>query len=148
MFFFFKQKTAYEMRISDWSSDVCSSDLLEGKTAPPLKGELTPREAIEALLTNSGLIARFENGSVVIASRYAVPSATPGEAEPIIVTGSRIAGAPAAAPVIEVTSEDIRNAGQTDLGEVARRLDRKSVVNGKSVSVRVERVGGRNIKKK
>src|SRR3546814_1872962 len=28
--FFFKQKTAYEMRISDWSSDVCSSDLVEG----------------------------------------------------------------------------------------------------------------------
>src|SRR3546814_2280271 len=28
--FFFKQKTAYEMRISDWSSDVCSSDLLAG----------------------------------------------------------------------------------------------------------------------
>src|SRR3546814_1391167 len=27
MFFFFKQKTAYELRISDWSSDVCSSDL-------------------------------------------------------------------------------------------------------------------------
>src|SRR3546814_4847870 len=32
MFFFFKQKTAYEMRISDWSSDVCSSDL----DPPPL----------------------------------------------------------------------------------------------------------------
>src|SRR3546814_2670513 len=28
--FFFKQKTAYEMRISDWSSDVCSSDLGDG----------------------------------------------------------------------------------------------------------------------
>src|SRR3546814_2319296 len=28
---FFKQKTAYEMRISDWSSDVCSSDLLHGR---------------------------------------------------------------------------------------------------------------------
>src|SRR3546814_4638874 len=28
-FFFFKQKTAYEMRISDWSSDVCSSDLAD-----------------------------------------------------------------------------------------------------------------------
>src|SRR3546814_4356488 len=28
VFFFFKQKTAYEMRISDWSSDVCSSDLI------------------------------------------------------------------------------------------------------------------------
>src|SRR3546814_5463176 len=32
IFFFFKQKTAYEMRISDWSSDVCSSDLLFGQT--------------------------------------------------------------------------------------------------------------------
>src|SRR3546814_17279597 len=30
---FFKQKTAYEMRISDWSSDVCSSDLLLGRVA-------------------------------------------------------------------------------------------------------------------
>src|SRR3546814_13260458 len=30
-FFFFKQKTAYEMRISDWSSDVCSSDLRIGE---------------------------------------------------------------------------------------------------------------------
>src|SRR3546814_12455333 len=29
LFFFFKQKTAYEMRISDWSSDVCSSDLMK-----------------------------------------------------------------------------------------------------------------------
>src|SRR3546814_6476041 len=33
IFFFFKQKTAYEMRISDWSSDVCSSDL-QPRTAP------------------------------------------------------------------------------------------------------------------
>src|SRR3546814_8269635 len=32
-FFFFKQKTAYEMRISDWSSDVCSSDLQFWKIA-------------------------------------------------------------------------------------------------------------------
>src|SRR3546814_20643603 len=30
LFFFFKQKTAYELRISDWSSDVCSSDLSRG----------------------------------------------------------------------------------------------------------------------
>src|SRR3546814_9155791 len=32
--FFFKQKTAYEMRISDWSSDVCSSDLIAGEVKP------------------------------------------------------------------------------------------------------------------
>src|SRR3546814_3048442 len=34
-FFFFKQKTAYEMRISDWSSDVCSSDLQVGTQGLP-----------------------------------------------------------------------------------------------------------------
>src|SRR3546814_799507 len=37
-FFFFKQKTAYEMRISDWSSDVCSSDLIGEKGQPALRG--------------------------------------------------------------------------------------------------------------
>src|SRR3546814_5594359 len=39
MLFFFKQKTAYEMRISDWSSDVCSSDL----ESPGAKGGSPPR---------------------------------------------------------------------------------------------------------
>src|SRR3546814_931751 len=40
-FFFFKQKTAYEMRISDWSSDVCSSDLvLHPAVAQTLRGAL------------------------------------------------------------------------------------------------------------
>src|SRR3546814_10495368 len=47
--FFFKQKTAYEMRISDWSSDVCSSDLIE------LIGDMTAlRVALNALDTDSG----------------------------------------------------------------------------------------------
>src|SRR3546814_2106607 len=35
--FFFKQKTAYEMRISDWSSDVCSSDLVAHRDAKRLR---------------------------------------------------------------------------------------------------------------
>src|SRR3546814_1969305 len=42
-FFLFKQKTAYEMRISDWSSDVCSSDLLRGaplRRGPPARAGL------------------------------------------------------------------------------------------------------------
>src|SRR3546814_15314076 len=42
MFFFFKQKTAYEMRISDWSSDVCSSDLC------PEFRRIADRQALEA----------------------------------------------------------------------------------------------------
>src|SRR3546814_2531760 len=42
-FFFFKQKTAYEMRISDWSSDVCSSDLIS-----------VPRQEVERNSLHSG----------------------------------------------------------------------------------------------
>src|SRR3546814_12508373 len=45
-FFFFKQKTAYEMRISDWSSDVCSSDLIA--VAAALEAAAAQREADSA----------------------------------------------------------------------------------------------------
>src|SRR3546814_4908966 len=51
VFFFFKQKTAYEMRISDWSSDVCSSDLpalawaARGRGAAPADRGLHARAA-------------------------------------------------------------------------------------------------------
>src|SRR3546814_16975327 len=41
LFFFFKQKTAYEMRISDWSSDVCSSDLDATSSAPQAASGMT-----------------------------------------------------------------------------------------------------------
>src|SRR3546814_8679695 len=40
--FFFKQKTAYEMRISDWSSDVCSSDLVHRREAHRQQRYLRP----------------------------------------------------------------------------------------------------------
>src|SRR3546814_4255475 len=41
LFFFFKQKTAYEMRISDWSSDVCSSDLFGDRSGQVIEPFLT-----------------------------------------------------------------------------------------------------------
>src|SRR3546814_1815983 len=47
-FFFFKQKTAYEMRISDWSSDVCSSDLF-------------PTAHVQAMLDGEGIPAARYN---------------------------------------------------------------------------------------
>src|SRR3546814_4351565 len=43
MIFFSKQKTAYELRISDWSSDVCSSDLVD---AMPSRGEAARRSML------------------------------------------------------------------------------------------------------
>src|SRR3546814_10875510 len=42
LFFFFKQKTAYEVRISDWSSDVCSSDLARLRLL--LECRISPRQ--------------------------------------------------------------------------------------------------------
>src|SRR3546814_5269966 len=47
-FFFFKQKTAYEMRISDWSSDVCSSDLRSSRPLIRVNCAAIPRELFES----------------------------------------------------------------------------------------------------
>src|SRR3546814_4952201 len=67
-FFFFKQKTAYEMRISDWSSDVCSSDLVArgaarlalhggGGLALALLGRLLVVLALAGFGQHAGLLA-------------------------------------------------------------------------------------------
>src|SRR3546814_8756876 len=56
-FFFFKQKTAYEMRISDWSSDVCSSDLIlavDKGVGPPLRPFHVPNDAVHHLRIEIG----------------------------------------------------------------------------------------------
>src|SRR3546814_2948261 len=50
-FCFFKQKTAYEMRISDWSSDVCSSDLLLERY-----GEPCPEAMVESALNHARIL--------------------------------------------------------------------------------------------
>src|SRR3546814_5124891 len=50
--FFFKQKTAYDMRISDWSSDVCSSDLFSQGVSPCIVAHpLSPRATTAAIIT-------------------------------------------------------------------------------------------------
>src|SRR3546814_7169376 len=69
MFFFFKQKTAYEMRISDWSSDVCSSDLCDGygkccvhKLEDEDTGELMPTNVSCRLLNRrTGLCSDYKH---------------------------------------------------------------------------------------
>src|SRR3546814_3602735 len=64
-FFFFEQKTAYEMRISDWSSDVCSSDLLavhaENRRAHLLLNELAEiRAEVLAGLFGDCAVTRYD----------------------------------------------------------------------------------------
>src|SRR3546814_18272589 len=100
-FFFFKQKTAYEMRISDWSSDVCSSDL-------------------------DGRIRLCRDGNVERGNR------NDARCDPRSY-GQHVENRDRSADRRELTSRD---------------QDRKSVVEGKSVSVRVDLGGRRRIKKK
>src|SRR3546814_15021838 len=57
--FFFKQKTAYEMRISDWSSDVCSSDL---RRQPSSAIPIFSLKFVKSLLTLCGKIPIYTNG--------------------------------------------------------------------------------------
>src|SRR3546814_5761522 len=63
--FFCKQKTAYEMRISDWSSDVCSSDLLRPHPTSWFRRE-TRRRCCGAHLQNKERSMRGLNGKVAI----------------------------------------------------------------------------------
>src|SRR3546814_9444159 len=65
LFFFFKQKTAYEMRISDWSSDVCSSDLRASFLPHGHAG--SPDEAIEPILISGTLDPSPPNMASLIA---------------------------------------------------------------------------------
>src|SRR3546814_20009666 len=60
VFFFFKQKTAYEMRISDWSSDVCSSDLWTYAEKVPRKAENAGSGYVPVLDANGFSGGRFE----------------------------------------------------------------------------------------
>src|SRR3546814_19378609 len=107
-FFFFKQKTAYEMRISDWSSDVCSSDLSR-------RGHGEERAAraqdCRAPAVRSSLRRHHRRDH----RRQPQPQA---------------------------------GTDRRSTATAGRSADRKSVVWGKSVSVRVELGGRRIIKKK
>src|SRR3546814_6784958 len=70
--FFFKQKTAYEMRISDWSSDVCSSDLQrkcvfrEGRRPPHADARLLPQRPDPADGDRACAQARHRSGRTAI----------------------------------------------------------------------------------
>src|SRR3546814_4459691 len=64
-FFFFKQKTAYEMRISDWSSDVCSSDLDDGDASLAQFADQFPHVAAQFDVDPGGRFVQEEHARFV-----------------------------------------------------------------------------------
>src|SRR3546814_10121132 len=73
-FFVFKQKTAYELRISDWSSYVCSSDLPEAPPPPPIDGDGEDRDAV------NDLIEALDDPILVLAGNHVVRANTAARA--------------------------------------------------------------------
>src|SRR3546814_2222302 len=64
-FFFFKQKTAYEMRISDWSSDVCSSDLASPTRQATLSRECRSLSGREKVVIKRLAVKNMKGESIV-----------------------------------------------------------------------------------
>src|SRR3546814_12495114 len=110
-FFFFNQQTAYEMRISDWSSDVCSSDLQHRRNLAELPLRHRHRDDDRDHEGDRALDRRGRRGERAFTARREFVGEEEDEQRPEI------------------------------------DQDRKSVVEGKSVSVRVD-IGGRRIIKK
>src|SRR3546814_5820412 len=98
--FFFKQKTAYEMRISDWSSDVCSSDLVEGN----LLAAAQEVEKLKLLAEGGQVTAETVQAAVADSARYDVfgliDAALLGQPEHILRMLTGLRGEGVEAPVI------------------------------------------------
>lgn len=94
---------------------------VRGIDAPPLRGRYDIEAALNRLLSGSGLVVRRTGEGFAIVHADALAPESP-QSEGIVVTGSRIRGAPIASPVITLDQQDLRDTGYADLGEVARSL--------------------------
>src|SRR3546814_18834816 len=117
--FFFKQKTAYEMRISDWSSDVCSSDL---KAAGVFSLTRTVSDCVGIQRVASGSNGTDDVGRAIDVDCFA-------QAADVNINGAQFKVGVLAPHAV-------------------KQPDRKSVVLGKMVSDRVDLGGRRLLKKK
>src|SRR3546814_12187753 len=136
-FFFFKQKTAYEMRISDWSSDVCSSDLRQC-------GTQWRHRLIEPRLCESDDIhITFDHDHAPSPSRRGGGAIEIIEGAPL-VEKRRIRRV----QIFGLTRAQYPPTKSNHAPSCIADRDRKSAVSGKSVSVRVDLGGRRYIKKK
>src|SRR3546814_1670160 len=146
-FFLFKQKTAYEMRISDWSSDVCSSDLPSPKTnrgaAPPRPTTLT---LFDCLVTGAGVEGL--SGTMAERSREGAERMTSAAKQSEIPEAVWAVGLMSGTSMDGIDAALIRSAGAGAVtaggflslpydGEMRRRL--RAVIGGKGAGGEVER---------
>uniref|UniRef100_UPI0030DAAABD TonB-dependent receptor plug domain-containing protein n=1 Tax=uncultured Sphingomonas sp. TaxID=158754 RepID=UPI0030DAAABD len=106
---------------------IYRSSVVQGVSAQAVNTRGTADETIKTLLTDSGLTADFRSDVVVIKrlDRNAGIKPAPVSSErgsDIVVTGSRISRGAVTAPVVSISQEQMRQAGQTNLGEVVRSI--------------------------
>lgn len=120
------------------------ADAVKGKHAPRLAGTFTVEQAIAQLLSGTDLVAEFRDNTVLIKGR-SQPSDEqvdrPAEIADILVTGSRIKGSQPTSPVIVLTADSMRTAGQNDLGQAIRSLP-QNFTGGQNPGVAFSAGGG------
>lgn len=108
-------------------------DVVQGRQAPALKGRYAPMSAVERLIGGSGLEMHVNADQTVIIRNLVGDGARGGEFEvagavalseemEIVVTGTRVQGAPLVSPVITFSQQQMRDAGHTNLGDVIRSI--------------------------
>src|SRR3546814_3414323 len=116
MFFFFKQKTAYEMRISDWSSDVCSSDLAFTCTGRTQKGVRRSQPGTSLTPMRGALAGRADDQDPRLGRRQRLagrPEAHPRQAH----------DGKSAADLLDRPGEEADPAGRPGLDRTSPRLN-------------------------
>lgn len=107
---------------------IAPSNLVEGRQAPSLHGDYSRDGAFATLLEGSGLKFRIERDAVVIGVEVDRDAARAGreheavESNRILVTGTRIRGAPVASTVIKLSQEQIRDRGQATLADAIQSI--------------------------
>lgn len=109
-------------------SIIAPSELVSGKQASPLKGRYGGRQAVDLLLSDSGLRARLVGDAIVInrangaAENVSPTEAQSDEAETIVVTGTHVRGAPPTSPLITLNRRQIDEAAPASVEELMRRI--------------------------
>ncbi len=104
---------------------IFSEDVLKGRKVGGLHGRFTAAQALDTLLAGTDLRAETNPAGVLMVrskNAQAAQNDTAAEVETVVVTGSRIKDAPPTSRVIEITQQQVREAGQNNLGEVVRSI--------------------------
>jgi outer membrane receptor protein involved in Fe transport len=97
---------------------------LRGVKTAAVRGDMDARAALKQLIAGTGLVIAQDDGRTIVLQMRPqdAAAAEPAQVAELLVTGSRLRGAPPSSQVITLTAEEMRNAGQHDLGEVVRAI--------------------------